>query len=78
MGATTPNKHDRFRKNEDCFSPSVFDMNEEFDFEKNLAMFDKEGVMAEIDQECVFLFIKIILLFWYLKNYLQIFFFHII
>ena len=54
MGATTPNKRDRFRKDEDCFSPSVFDMNEEFDFEKNLAMFDKEGVMAEIDQECIF------------------------
>lgn len=51
MGATTPNKRDRFRKDEDCFSPSVFDMNEEFDFEKNLAMFDKEGVMAEIDQK---------------------------
>jgi len=51
-GARTPNRTERFRmKDEDCFSPSVLDMNEEFDFEKNLAMFDKPGVMAEIEQE---------------------------
>ena len=28
-------------------------MNEEFDFEKNLAMFDKHTVLAEIDQVIV-------------------------
>ena len=47
-GTRTPNRR---HKDEDCFSPSVFDINEEFDFEKNLALFDKHTVLAEIDQE---------------------------
>jgi len=49
-GSRTPNSRFRMR-DEDCFSPDVEDMNEEFDFEKNLAMFDKHTVLAEIDQE---------------------------
>jgi enhancer of mRNA-decapping protein 3 len=47
-GTRTPNRR---QKDEDCFSPSGFDINEDFDFEKNLAMFDKHTVLAEIDQE---------------------------
>jgi hypothetical protein len=31
-------------------------MNEEFDFERNLAMFDKQGVMAEIEEEYIYYF----------------------
>ena len=46
-GTRTPNRR---YKDEDCFSPSVFDINEDFDFEKNLALFDKHTVLAEIDQ----------------------------
>jgi hypothetical protein len=37
-------------KDEDCFSPSVVTMNDDFDFEKNLALFDKETVFSAIDQ----------------------------
>ncbi|XP_023341379.1 enhancer of mRNA-decapping protein 3 [Eurytemora carolleeae] len=47
-GTRTPNRR---YKDEDCFSPSVFDINEDFDFEKNLALFDKHTILAEIDQE---------------------------
>jgi hypothetical protein len=46
-GTRTPNRR---YKDEDCFSPSVFDINEDFDFEKNLALFDKHTILAEIDQ----------------------------
>ncbi len=42
---------DRLRhKDEDCFSPSVGTMNDDFDFEKNLALFDKDTVFSAIEQ----------------------------
>lgn len=48
----TPVRGDRLRlKDEDCFSPSVVTMSDDFDFEKNLALFDKETVFSAIDQE---------------------------
>lgn len=51
-GGRTPNRMERMRlKDDDCFSPSVGDMNEDFDFEKNLALFDKHTILSEIDQE---------------------------
>jgi len=55
-GARTPNRAERHRQqNEDCFGALTDEekqlVEEEFDFEKNLAMFDKPTVMAEIDAE---------------------------
>jgi hypothetical protein len=42
---------DRLRhKDEDCFSLSVGTMNDDFDFEKNLALFDKDTVFSAIEQ----------------------------
>lgn len=49
---TPPVRLERLRlKDEDCFSPSVENMHDDFDFEKNLALFDKETVFSAIDQE---------------------------
>lgn len=38
-----------YRQTEDCFSTNVADMTEDFDFAKNLAMFDKAAVYQEIN-----------------------------
>jgi enhancer of mRNA-decapping protein 3 len=39
-------------KKEDCFEPPVASfVNDEFDFEKNLALFDKRAVFAAIESE---------------------------
>lgn len=38
-----------YKQTEDCFSTDVADMTEEFDFAKNLAMFDKLAVYQEIN-----------------------------
>lgn len=53
----TPNKKDRIkgkwvkgRKDEECFgSPLDHKINKDFDFEKNLALFDKQAVWDEIN-----------------------------
>lgn len=59
-GARTPNRVERNRmRDDDCFGQGGTALSEEekrlveeeFDFEKNLAMFDKQTVMAEIDAE---------------------------
>ena len=59
-GVRTPTRGERLRqRDEDCFGQGGSALNEyekklieeEFDFEKNLAMFDKNTVMAEIDAE---------------------------
>ena len=59
-GMRTPTRGERMRqRDEDCFGQGGSALNEEekrlikeeFDFEKNLAMFDKSTVMAEIDAE---------------------------
>lgn len=38
-----------YKQTEDCFSTNVADMTEDFDFAKNLAMFDKAAVYQEIN-----------------------------
>ena len=59
-GVRTPVRGERMRqRDEDCFGQGGSALNEEekrlieedFDFEKNLAMFDKDFVMKEIDAE---------------------------
>jgi len=59
-GVRTPVRGERMRqRDEDCFGQGGSALNEEekkmieeeFDFEKNLAMFDKDTVMKEIDNE---------------------------
>lgn len=50
----TPNRRNRdhLAKDEDCFfSAQDEDINEEFDFEKNLALFDKRTVLQEIQDD---------------------------
>jgi hypothetical protein len=50
-GARATPRSERLRlKDEDCFSPLVSSMNDDFDFEKNLALFDKMTVFSAIDQ----------------------------
>ena len=53
--STTPRKmegHARGRKmREDCFSAPTDSFLDEFDFEKNLALFDKQAVFEEIEKE---------------------------
>ena len=56
-GVRTPTRGERLRqKDEDCFGQigdalDEEELREDFDFEKNLAMFDKDMVMREIDAE---------------------------
>ena len=43
------NGRHKMSRNEDCFGASVDAFDGEFDFEKNLALFDKQAVFDEID-----------------------------
>lgn len=50
---STPNKRDKERRrNEQCFGTPSDDpvLTEEFDFEKNLALFDKQALWEQLNQ----------------------------
>lgn len=52
---STPKKLENYQRGrkmrEDCFSSLHNDFMDEFDFEKNLALFDKQAVFEEIEKE---------------------------
>ena len=52
-GFRTPNKRMQYQRDQDCFGDGIdaSKMTEDFDFEKNLALFDKRLVFREIEME---------------------------
>lgn len=53
LGRSTPNKKEKERRrNEICFGTPSDDpiLNQDFDFEKNLALFDKQALWDELNQ----------------------------
>ncbi|XP_040581350.1 enhancer of mRNA-decapping protein 3 [Lepeophtheirus salmonis] len=52
-GSNNSSRYHNLRKSrdEECFGNNSFDMDEEFDFEKNLALFDKRMIFNELDEK---------------------------